>query len=129
MREATGSGSATTTGLRAIEAPFVGANALAPPLLSRTSQVEESGTQTSGVTAVPLACPTPASVAPCLLATAAATSTDSEEETLTAMQVPPTAAPSETHWSAAPRTAGAISGAVATDSSIRPEQFGPASCW
>ena len=38
-----------------------GANAVAPPLLSRSSQVEESGTQTSGVTAVPLACPTPAS--------------------------------------------------------------------
>lgn len=126
---ATGCGMATTTGLRAIEAPLPGANAVAPPLLRRSSQVDESGIQTSGVTAVPLACPTPARLAPCLLATAAATSTGSEAVTFTLMQVPPTAAPSAIHWAAAASTAGATSGAAATPSWISPEQDGPANCW
>lgn len=122
-RVAIGSGIATTTGLRAIEAPLVGANAVAS-FLRRSSQVDESGIQTSGATAVPGAWPTPARTAPCLAATTAATSTGSEAVTLTAMQVPPTAAPSSTHCVAASSTAGASSEATATVSWICPEQEG-----
>jgi hypothetical protein len=45
---------ATTTGLRAMDAALPGANAEAA-VRSRASQVVESGIQTSGATAVPLA--------------------------------------------------------------------------
>ena len=73
---------------------------------------------------MPLACPTPARTAPCFAATTAATSTGSEAETSTRMQVGPTAAPSLTHCDAAASTAGASSEATATASRISPEQLG-----
>jgi hypothetical protein len=125
---ATGSGMATTTGLRATDSLLAGVNPGATEL-SRSSQVDESGTQTSGATAVPLACPTPARATPCCPASTAATSTESEATIWTATQVSPTDPPSSRHWSAASCIAGAISGAAATRSGNSPEHDDAISRW
>jgi hypothetical protein len=120
---ATGSGIATTTGLRAMEVTLVGAKPDAAPR-RRSSQVDESGTQTSGELSVPPGWPTPASETPCRPATTAATSTGSLSVTSTATQMPSASAPPSTQASAAALIAGAISGAAETVSRASPEHVG-----
>ncbi|BCB81877.1 hypothetical protein Pflav_082870 [Phytohabitans flavus] len=123
---ASGSGIAATTGLRATEPPSVGVKPDAS-VLSRTSQVEESGSHTSGASSVPLALPTPARPTLCCPAITAAMSTELTSLTSAATHVPSAEPPSARQLSKVERTAGAISGAAATESLTSPVQREPAS--
>jgi hypothetical protein len=93
---AMGVGMATTTGLCAIEVPSVGTKPEASEL-SRISQVDESGSHTSGTSADLPAGGRPVSVTPCLSARAEAVVAGLTPVTFTATQVPLTLAPPELH--------------------------------
>jgi hypothetical protein len=114
---ASGSGIATTIGLCAIDLPSVGLKPEASDF-RRSSQVDESGTHTSGTVTAAAASPTPVSVTPCLRATAPAMVAGLTPVTLTLTQVPLTLAPSVIHACADCSMAGAISVAAATVSLI-----------
>src|SRR6266508_2542425 len=118
---ASGSGMARTTGLAAIEGACGGTTSLPTPR-SRCSQVDESGTQTSGTLVPPLAWPTPSSAPPCCPAMAAATSAVSIEVTSTATHRPPDAGADFAQRSPTACTTGAISGAAATTCRVGSQQ-------
>ena len=122
-RVATGSGIATTTGLRAMDAPLAGANAVASVL---QPQQPGRGVRHPDVRgdrgAAGLA---DAGQGGAVLGGHRGGDVDRfGGGDVTLMQVPPTAAPSFTHWDAAASTAGASSVATATESWISPEQDG-----
>src|ERR671921_2538212 len=112
---------ATTTGLCAIDLPSVGMKPDASDL-RRSSQVEESGIQTSGTLTEAGAGPRPVRATLCSRATAAAMVAGLTLLTLTETHVPPTLAPSVIHCWATCSTAGAISVAAATVSLTEPVQ-------
>jgi hypothetical protein len=124
---ATGSGMASTTGLRAIDVVEDGRKPDAAAV-SRSSQVDESGTQASGTAMVPEAWPRPVRLTPCLPAMAAATSPGSAVVTSTATHTLSTSAPPPDHCAAAACTAGAISADAATVSRTWPLHAGSVSC-
>ena len=114
---AIGAGTATTIGDCAIDLPSVGVNPEAS-LRRRSSQVDESGIQTSGTVTDAGAEPTPVRPTLCSRATAAAITAGFTPDTVTATQVPFTFAPSVIHRCADCSTAGAISVAAPTVSLI-----------
>src|SRR4051794_15597069 len=85
---ATGSGAANTTGLEAIDGGLTPVFCLVAAA-SRASQSDESGTQTSGICALPLAWPRPVRAgAPAAAARVVATSAGSAATTVTATHCP-----------------------------------------
>jgi hypothetical protein len=119
---AIGAGMASTTGLSATGMLSVGTKPGASPP-TRSSQLEESGTHTSGTTGLPAAAFRPESATPCLAAMVAAAVAGSVAATATLMQTPPTWAFSPcVHLSAVVWMAPAISAAAVTASFTSPEQ-------
>jgi hypothetical protein len=119
MVVATDSGTAHTTGLVATDVVSSGTQS-GPIVRSRCSQVDESGIHTSGTLARPPAWPTPSSVVWWALATAAATSAGSVAVTSSAMQRPSTLGDEAAQVSRVDLTAGAMSGAAATERGTLP---------
>jgi len=112
---------ASTTGLRAIDGAAVGTTSSRTARM-RCSQVDESGTHTWGTWTVPSAWPTPSSLVPWSCMIAAAASGLATAVTSTFTHSPSTFGDVFVQRSAAAATAGAISGAAATEIRTSPEQ-------